>query len=136
MVQTIKFKLGNRDPLDIRIDELELSIRAYNCLKNEGIETLRELVAKTEIDLIRTPNFGRVSLKEIVDMLAEFGLSLSGKPSVTRTKSGNQPLDKLSEQMADALLNARAAKEVYTEAVAKVQRIAKQLIDVSMDEDL
>lgn len=136
MVQAIKFKLGNRDPLDIRIDELELSIRAYNCLKNEGIETLRELVAKTELELIRTPNFGRVSLKEVVDMLAEFGLSLSGKPAITRTKSGNQPLDKLSEQMADALLNARAAKEVYTEAVAKVQRIAKQLIDVSMDEDL
>lgn len=136
MVQVIKFKLGKRDPLDIRLDELELSIRAYNCLKNEGIETLRELVVKTELDLIRTPNFGRVSLKEVVDMLAEFGLSLSGKPDVTRTKPGNQPLDKLSEQMADALLNARAAKEVYTEAVAKVQRIAKQLIDVSMDEDL
>lgn len=138
MVQIAKLNLGDRDPLDIRIDELELelSIRAYNCLKNEGIETLRELVTKTEAELLRTPNFGRVSLKEIVDMLAEFGLSLSGKPSVTRTKSGNQPLDKLSEQMADALLNARAAKEVYTEAVAKVQRIAKQLIDVSMDEDL
>ena len=136
MAQEIKFKLGKRDPLDIRLDELELSIRAYNCLKNEGVETLRELVVKTELDLIRTPNFGRVSLKEVVDMLAEFGLSLSGKPDVTRTKSGNQPLDKLSEQMADALLNARAAKEVYTEAVAKVQRIAKQLIDVSMDEDL
>lgn len=136
MVQAIKFKLGNRDPLDIRLNELDLSVRSENALKNEGIETLRELVAKHDYELLRISNFGRKSLKEVEEALADFGLSLSGKPSVTRTKSGNQALDKLSEQMADALLNARAAKEVYTEAVAKVQRIAKKLIDVSMDEDL
>ena len=136
MTQKIKFNPDNRDPLGIHLNELELSVRAHNCLKNMGVETLRDVVTKTELDLIGTPNFGRRSLKEVVDMLAYFGLSLSGKPVITRTKSGNQPLDKLSEQMADALLNARAAKEVYTEAAAKVQRIARQLIHVSLDEDL
>ena len=136
MVQIAKLNLGDRDPLDVRVNELELSVRPANALYNEGIETLRELVAKHDYELLRIPNFGRKSLKEVEEALADFGLSLNSKPDTTRTKSGNQALDKLSEQMADALLNARAAREVYTEAVAKVQRIAKQLIHVSLDEDL
>lgn len=133
MTQKIKFKLGNRDPLDIRIDELDLSIRAYNCLKNRGIKTLRELVTKTEAELLRTSNFGRASLKEVVDMLAEFGLRLN---SSADPKVETPAFDDLAGEMADALLNARAAREVYAKAVAKVQSIAKQLIHVSLEEDL
>lgn len=133
MVQAIKFKLGNRDPLDIRIDELELSVRSENALKNEGVETLRELVTKPEYELLRIPNFGRKSLEEVEAALAEFGLRLN---SSADPKVETPAFDDLAGEMADALLNARAAREVYAKAVAKVQSIAKQLIHVSLEEDL
>src|SRR5688572_7010090 len=62
--------------LDKSVEELELSVRSYNCLKNANIRTLRELVQKTEGDMLRTKNFGRKSLNEIKDILASMGLSL------------------------------------------------------------
>jgi DNA-directed RNA polymerase subunit alpha len=62
--------------LDKSVEELELSVRSYNCLKNANIRTLRELVQKTEGDMLRTKNFGRKSLNEIKDILAAMGLSL------------------------------------------------------------
>jgi DNA-directed RNA polymerase subunit alpha len=62
--------------LDKSVEELELSVRSYNCLKNANIRTLRELVQKTEGDMLRTKNFGRKSLNEIKDILAVMGLSL------------------------------------------------------------
>lgn len=61
--------------LDKSVEELELSVRAYNCLKNANIRTLRELVQKTEADMLKTKNFGRKSLGEIKDILATLGLS-------------------------------------------------------------
>ena len=51
-------------------------MRSYNCLKNANIRTLRELVQKTEGDMLKTKNFGRKSLNEIKDILASMGLSL------------------------------------------------------------
>jgi DNA-directed RNA polymerase subunit alpha len=62
--------------LDRSVEELELSVRSYNCLKNANIRTLRELVQKTEGDMLKTKNFGRKSLNEIKDILATMGLSL------------------------------------------------------------
>jgi DNA-directed RNA polymerase subunit alpha len=62
--------------LDKSVEELELSVRSYNCLKNANIRTLRELVQKTEGDMLKTKNFGRKSLNEIKDILATLGLSL------------------------------------------------------------
>lgn len=56
------------------IDELELSVRAYNCLKNANIKTLADLVQKTEHEMLRTKNFGRKSLDEIKGILASMGL--------------------------------------------------------------
>jgi DNA-directed RNA polymerase subunit alpha len=56
------------------IDELELSVRAYNCLKNANIKTLADLVQKTEHEMLRTKNFGRKSLDEIKEILASMGL--------------------------------------------------------------
>jgi DNA-directed RNA polymerase subunit alpha len=56
------------------IDELELSVRAYNCLKNANIKTIGELVRKTEYEMLRTKNFGRKSLNEIKDILHSMGL--------------------------------------------------------------
>ncbi len=62
--------------LNRSVDELELSVRSYNCLKNANIKTIGDLVAKTEIEMLKTKNFGRKSLNEIKDILAEMGLSL------------------------------------------------------------
>ena len=62
--------------LDRSVEELELSVRSYNCLKNAEITTIRQLVQKTEADMLRTKNFGRKSLTEIKDLLAGLGLSL------------------------------------------------------------
>jgi DNA-directed RNA polymerase subunit alpha len=62
--------------LDKSVEELELSVRSYNCLKNANIRTLRELVEKSEGDMLKTKNFGRKSLNEIKDILTTLGLSL------------------------------------------------------------
>jgi DNA-directed RNA polymerase subunit alpha len=65
--------------LDRSVEELELSVRSYNCLKNANIQTIRELVQKTESEMLRTKNFGRKSLNEIKDILTRMGLSLGMK---------------------------------------------------------
>ncbi|MBF0558553.1 MAG: DNA-directed RNA polymerase subunit alpha [Nitrospirae bacterium] len=57
------------------IDELELSVRAYNCLKNANIKTIADLVQRTEHEMLKTKNFGRKSLNEIKDILNSMGLS-------------------------------------------------------------
>ncbi len=62
--------------LDKSVEELELSVRSYNCLKNANIQTIRELVEKTEAEMLKTRNFGRKSLNEIKDILHSMGLSL------------------------------------------------------------
>ncbi len=58
------------------VEELELSVRSYNCLKNANIRTIRELVQKTEAEMLKTKNFGRKSLNEIKEILQTMGLSL------------------------------------------------------------
>lgn len=62
--------------LDKSIDELELSVRAYNCLISSNIRTIRDLVQKTDAEILKTRNFGRKSLNEIKEILGEMGLSL------------------------------------------------------------
>jgi DNA-directed RNA polymerase subunit alpha len=62
--------------LDKSIEELELSVRASNCLKNTNIKTLRELCSKTDAEMLKTKNFGRKSLEEIKKVLADLGLKL------------------------------------------------------------
>jgi DNA-directed RNA polymerase subunit alpha len=61
------------------VDEMELSVRSYNCLKNANIRTIGELVQKTEVEMLKTKNFGRKSLNEIKEILASMGLSLGMK---------------------------------------------------------
>jgi len=61
------------------VDELELSVRSANCLQNANITYIGELVQKTEAEMLKTKNFGRKSLKEIKEILAEMGLSLGMK---------------------------------------------------------
>jgi DNA-directed RNA polymerase subunit alpha len=62
--------------LNRSVDELELSVRSYNCLKNADIKTIGELVTKTESEMLKTKNFGRKSLNEIKEILGTMGLSL------------------------------------------------------------
>jgi len=59
-----------------KVDELELSVRSANCLKNDNIIYIGDLVQKTETDMLRTPNFGRKSLNEIKEVLGQMGLHL------------------------------------------------------------
>ena len=59
-----------------KVDELELSVRSANCLKNDNIIYIGDLVGKTEAEMLRTPNFGRKSLNEIKEVLSSMGLRL------------------------------------------------------------
>src|SRR5271165_6121209 len=59
-----------------KVDELELSVRSANCLKNDNITYIGDLIQKTEGEMLRTPNFGRKSLNEIKEVLAQMGLHL------------------------------------------------------------
>ena len=68
------------DQLNRSVEELELSVRSYNCLKNANIQTIGELVQKTESEMLRTKNFGRKSLNEIKEILGTMGLALGMKP--------------------------------------------------------
>ena len=61
------------------VDELELSVRSFNCLQNAGIKYIGDLVQKTETEMLKTKNFGRKSLKEIKELLDDMGLRLDMK---------------------------------------------------------
>ena len=63
--------------LEMSIDELELSVRSYNCLKRAGINTVEELCNKTSDDMMKVRNLGRKSLDEVLAKLKELGLSLN-----------------------------------------------------------
>ncbi|MFQ7671960.1 MAG: DNA-directed RNA polymerase subunit alpha C-terminal domain-containing protein, partial [Clostridium sp.] len=63
--------------LEMNIDELELSVRSYNCLKRAGINTVEELCNRTSEDMMKVRNLGRKSLEEVLSKLKELGLSLN-----------------------------------------------------------
>ena len=81
------------------VNELELSVRSANCLKNANIATIAELVTKTEGEMLRTKNFGRKSLNEIKEILKGMGLYLGMKidvnpPTIVPTsEEENDPAD-------------------------------------------
>ena len=79
------------------VEELELSVRSANCLQNANIHLIGELVQKTEADMLKTKNFGRNSLKEIKEILADMGLSLGMK-----IDSWPQMLERWKQQQAQA----------------------------------
>ena len=60
---------------NMTIDDLELSVRSNNCLKRAGIQTVEELIQKTEEDMMKVRNLGKKSLKEIKEVIASYGLS-------------------------------------------------------------
>ena len=63
------------------VNELELSVRAANCLKNANIKSIGDLVQRSENEMLKTKNFGKKSLNEIKEVLAEMGLELGTKVS-------------------------------------------------------
>jgi len=79
--EDVETEMGNEN-LNRSVEELELSVRSYNCLKNANIQTIGELVTRTEAEMLKTRNFGRKSLNEIkailVDMGLSFGMNLEG----------------------------------------------------------
>jgi DNA-directed RNA polymerase subunit alpha len=80
------------------VDELELSVRSANCLKNADIKLIGELVQKSENDMLKTKNFGRKSLNEIKEILTEMGLSLGMKlEGFDPSKAKRDELEELSE---------------------------------------
>ena len=62
--------------LETSIEDLDFSVRAYNCLKRAGIHTLQDLVNKSESDMMKIRNLGKKSLKEVLDKIKEMGLTL------------------------------------------------------------
>ncbi len=78
---------ASNENLDKSVEELELSVRSYNCLKNANIRTIRELVMKTEAEMLKTKNFGRKSLNEIKEILQTMGLGLGMRVDQATTAS-------------------------------------------------
>ncbi len=70
------------------VNELELSVRAANCLKNANIKTIADLVQRTEVEMLKTKNFGKKSLNEIKEILSEMGLGLGSKLESASTAVG------------------------------------------------
>ena len=65
--------------LEMTIEDLDLTVRSYNCLKRAGINTVEELIQRTEEDMMKVRNLGRKSLEEVIQKLAGLGLSLKKK---------------------------------------------------------
>ena len=75
------------------VNELELSVRAANCLKNANIKTIADLVQKTEMEMLKTKNFGKKSLNEIKEILVEMGLGLGMKLDALSSSDGGAKRD-------------------------------------------
>lgn len=74
----VEKEVGTKEKvLELSIEELDLSVRSYNCLKRAGINTVEDLASKTEDDMMKVRNLGRKSLEEVLNKMAELGLSLS-----------------------------------------------------------
>jgi len=99
------------EQLNRPVEELELSVRSYNCLKNANIQTISELVQKTEAEMLRTKNFGRKSLNEIKEILGTIGLSLGMKidqhgrliPAAPGPPMGMEGLEHLEDENDDQI---------------------------------
>ena len=81
-----------------KINELELSVRSANCLKNDNIVYIGDLVRKTEADMLRTPNFGRKSLNEINEILKKMNLHLG----MTIAAWPPENIEELAKQLEDS----------------------------------
>ena len=106
------------DPVLLRpIDDLELTVRSANCLKAESIYYIGDLVQKTEVELLKTPNLGKKSLTEIKEVLAQRGLSLG-------MKLENWPPPGLVARHAAGLMRLRRSRDRPCIAEQRSDRIA------------
>ena len=103
--------------LNRSVEELELSVRSYNCLKNANIQTIGDLVQKTEAEMLRTKNFGRKSLNEIREILQGLGLAFGMKPDA----SGRLVLPPNAMRPAAALDEAEIPEEAEEEELGEAQ---------------
>jgi DNA-directed RNA polymerase subunit alpha len=98
-------KMGEQ--LNRSVEELELSVRSYNCLKNANIQTIGELVQRTEAEMLRTKNFGRKSLNEIKEILSGMGLALGMKMDahgrLVAPVGGSMDLEPLGDEDEDRI---------------------------------
>ena len=67
--------------MEMTIDDMDLSVRSYNCLKRANINTVEDLISKTEEEMMKVRNLGRKSLEEVINKLALMGLSLASDDS-------------------------------------------------------
>ena len=116
-------KLGGRDVSLLPTDELEVSVRVANCLKNLDIRTVGQLETLSEAELLRTPNFGRTSLKELKEVLGDLGVELGGTGILS-----------IEQRMNRAMARVRAAKAAYAEAVLDVRHLAQRMVDTRVEE--
>ena len=105
--------LRMREKLDRSVEELELSVRSSNCLRQAEIRTIADLVRKTEAEMLKYRNFGRKSLKEIQDVLSEMGLHLGMDLSGYYGGRGRGPRPSGGESMPAAEM-ATATAETYS----------------------
>ncbi len=70
---------GKEKVLEMTIEELDLSVRSFNCLKRAGINTVEDLINKSEDDMMKVRNLGRKSLEEVVEKLTSLGFSLQNE---------------------------------------------------------
>jgi DNA-directed RNA polymerase alpha subunit len=111
------------------IEQLELSVRAGNCLKNEGICYIGDLVRRSEAELLRTPNFGRRPLAEIKEVLAQIdlalGLDVPEWPPADLEEAA-QRAAKLFERVADLELSVRSANCLKNDGVVYVGELVQK----------
>lgn len=88
--------------LSTRIEDLDFSVRTSNCLRNQGIETLGDLLQKSEAELLATRHFGKKSLSEVKEKLAQYGLSLAeGKEGAARAAKSESPKEGEAPEAGD-----------------------------------
>ena len=106
-----------QEVLDRSIDELELTVRTYNCLRNANIKNLGDLTQKTESELLSSKNFGKKSLKEVKEILSEMGLSL---------RAEQLPIEPLSDEPRPSVDNPRGIEQTLRDKV-RIYDLAKEL---------
>lgn len=121
------------------IEELELGVRSYNCLKREGVETVGELTSRTEAELLNIPNFGRKSIDEVKERLGQKGLKLKGdagaeEGAVEEENTASGP--DLEEMGLEELeLDVRTFNRLLAEGIRTVEdlvsRSATELLGIS-----
>lgn len=115
--------------LTIKVEYLELSVRTGNCLKNENVVYVGDLVQKTEAELLKVPNFGRKSLYEIMSELSRLGLTLGmeleGWPPETIkdvvTVVGGKPIDPLLKQLRELRVPTEKNRRTIEKIIASLE---------------